>query len=303
MPAIATAGGVLGPIAVFFILRMVFNPQPDIVGGWAIPTATDIAYCWLFARFIFGAGHPAVTFLLVLAVLDDLIGMLIIATFYTSEVHPMWMGLVVAAIIFCEIFRRMGVKSFWPYLVIAMPLSWVGLHYTGVHAALALVPIIPFMPHAERDAGIFAEDDHHDTMNQFEHFFKPIVDVGLFTFGLANAGVLLSGEALTASATWIIFLALLIGKTIGIFLFCALGKSFGLTLPEGMDLKQSLAMGCVAGIGFTVALFVTTVAIQKGVVPNEVADELKLGALMSFFSGFAAFFLAKIVGVKKVAAA
>ncbi|MEZ4459547.1 MAG: Na+/H+ antiporter NhaA [bacterium] len=303
MPAIATAGGVLGPIAVFFILRMVLNPQPDIVGGWAIPTATDIAYCWLFARFIFGPGHPAVTFLLVLAVLDDLIGMLIIATFYTSEVHPMWMGLVVAAIVFCEVLRRMGVKSFWPYLLIAMPLSWVGLHYTGVHAALALVPIIPFMPHAERDAGIFAEDDHQDTMNQFEHFFKPIVDVGLFTFGLANAGVLLSGEALTASPTWIIFLALLIGKTIGIFLFCVLGKSFGLTLPEGMNIKQTLAMGCVAGIGFTVALFVTTVAIQKGVVPVEVAGELKLGALMSFFSGFAAFFVAKLVGIKKVAAA
>lgn len=303
MPALATAGGVLGPIAMFFILRFFLNPQPDIVGGWAIPTATDIAYCWLFARFIFGAGHPAVTFLLVLAVLDDLIGMLIIAVFYTSEIHPMWLGLVVLAIVICEVMRRMGVKNFWPYLIIAMPLSWVGLHYTGVHAALALVPIIPFMPHAERDAGIFADGDENDTMNMFEHFFKPIVDVGLFTFGLANAGVLLSFEAITATPTWIIFLSLLLGKTIGIFLFCVLGKTLGLTLPEGMNIKQTLAMGAVAGIGFTVALFVTTVAIQKGVVPIEVAGDLKLGALLSFFSGFIAFFIAKAVGIKKWEAA
>lgn len=303
MPAIATAGGVLGPIVVFFVLRAVLNPEPDIIGGWAIPTATDIAYCWLFARFIFGPVHPAVSFLLVLAVLDDLIGMLIIAVFYTSEIHPMWMGLVVAAMVICEVMRRIGVKSFWPYLVIAMPLSWVGLHYTGVHAALALVPIIPFLPHAERDAGIFVDEDSIDTMNQFEHFFKPIVDVGLFTFGLANAGVVLSGAALSSQPTWIIFLALIIGKTFGIFLFCVLGKSFGLSLPEGVTIKHTLAMGCVAGIGFTVALFVTTVALQKGVVPSEVADELKLGALMSFLSGFIAFPVAKAVGIKRVTAA
>lgn len=303
MPAIATAGGVLGPIAVFFILRAVMGPDPDIVGGWAIPTATDIAYCWLFAKFIFGPGHPGVTFLLVLAVLDDLIGMGIIAVFYTDQVHYQWMGLVALAMVLMEGMRRMGVKSFWPYVLIGAPLSWVGLHNTGVHAALALVPIIPFMPHAERDAGIFSGDEGGDTMHGFGHFFKPIIDVGLFTFGLANAGVILSGEAFTSEPTWIIFLSLIVGKTIGVFVFSAIGKAMGLSLPDGMDLKQTLALGCVAGIGFTVALFVTTVAISKGAVPAEVAGELKLGALLSFFSGFAAFGVARLVGVKKVPAA
>lgn len=299
MPAIATAGGVLGPIAMFFILRAIMAPDPDIVGGWAIPTATDIAYCWLFAKFIFGVGHPAVTFLLVLAVLDDLIGMGIIAVFYTDQVHYQWLGLVALAMVIMEVMRRMGVKSFWPYVLVGAPLCWVGLHNTGVHAALALVPVIPFMPHAERDAGIFSGDEGGDTMHAFEHFFKPIVDVGLFAFGLANAGVILSGEAFAASPTWIIFLSLIIGKTVGIFIFSAIGKAAGLSLPEGMDLKQVVALGCVAGIGFTVALFVTTVAISKGAVPAEVAGQLKLGALMSFFSGFAAFGIAKVVGVKK----
>ena len=82
------------------------------------------------------------TFLLVLAVLDDLIGMLIIATFYTSEVHPMWL-LVLGAIVICEVFRRLGVMSFWPYILVGGTMAWFGLHGTGVHAALALVRWFP----------------------------------------------------------------------------------------------------------------------------------------------------------------
>jgi NhaA family Na+:H+ antiporter len=309
MPAIATAGGVLGPIAVFMILHTVFGLDSDVANAaWAVPTATDIAYCWLFAGLIFGRSHPAVTFLLVLAVLDDLIGMMIIAVYYTPEVHWAWLGLVVLAIVICEVMRRMGVKTFWPYVVIGGTLSWIGLHETGVHAALALVPIVPFMPHAERDAGLFAavEDHHDDTMNRFEHFFSPIVDVGLLAFGLANAGVILSGESFTGSVTWMIFLALLVGKTCGIFLFSWTGSKFGLKLPAPITMPQVIVIGCVAGIGFTVALFVTTVALglapQQGWtnVPANFGDMLKLGALMSFAAGPIAWIMAIIMKVEKI---
>ena len=300
MPAIATAGGVLGPIATFFILHSVLAPEPGFVGAWAIPTATDIAYCWLFAGLIFGRAHPAVTFLLVLAVLDDLVGMLIIAVFYTPEVHLSWLGLVVLAIILCEGMRRRGVKSFWPYMLIGAPLAWFGLHYTGVHAALALVPIVPFMPHAERDAGLFTDSDHNDTMNNFEHFFKPIVDVGLFFFGFANAGVILSGEAFTGKATWIILLSLLVGKTVGISLFSFIANKLGLDFPEHMSLKHVFVVGSIAGIGFTVALFVTTVALQSGTIPAEIGGMLKLGALLSFSAGAIGFTLAKVLKIEKI---
>ena len=300
MPAIATAGGVLGPIAAFFLLHWSFNPDPGFMGAWAIPTATDIAYCWLFAGLIFGRAHPAVTFLLVLAVLDDLVGMLIIAVFYTPEVHLQWLGLVVLAIIACEIFRRMGVKSFWPYMLIGAPLAWFGLHNTGVHASLALVPIIPFMPHAERDAGLFTESDNGDTMHNFEHFFKPIVDVGLFFFGFANAGVILSGDAFTGKATWIILLSLLVGKTVGITLFSWVANKAGLDFPEHMSIKHVVVVGSVAGIGFTVALFVTTVALGSGLIPQEVGGMLKLGALLSFSAGAIGILLAKLFKIEKI---
>ncbi len=303
MPIIATAGGVLGPIAIFFLLHALLKPDPAVYGAWAVPTATDIAYCWLFARVIFGKGHPAVPFLLVLAVLDDMVGMGIIAGFYTNpeDVHFEWLGLIAIAIAYCIVLRKMKVINFWPYLLVGGPLAWIGLHYTGVHAALALVPIVPFMPHAGRDRGMFVTDPApQDTMNQFEHAFKPIVDVGLFTFGLANAGVILSMDAITGSPTWIIVGSLLIGKTAGIFIACFIGKSFGLKLPEGMNMKQVVVLGCVAAIGFTVALFVTTVAIGMGAVPAESAGMLKLGALLSFGSGFLALVLAKFAGVKRI---
>ncbi|MEC9398648.1 MAG: Na+/H+ antiporter NhaA, partial [Myxococcota bacterium] len=328
MPAVATIGGVLGPGGMFFLLNAVLAPTPSIASPGAVPTATDIAYSWLFAQIIFGRSHPAVTFLLVLAVLDDLIGMLIIAVFYTNEVHIQWLGLVVGAIVICEGMRRMGIKSFWPYLLIGGPMCWFGLHNTGVHAALALVPVIPFMPHGGRDAGLFTEkggendhghgehghgddDEHHghhnDTMNAFEHFFKPIVDVGLFTFGLANAGVVLSGEAFAGYPTWIILCSLLFGKTFGILFFAFIGTKLGLSLPKPMKLSQVVVLGCVAGIGFTVALFVTTVALTSA--PKELADSfaqagtgdmLKLGALLSFIAGPIALGLSKVIGLERL---
>lgn len=319
MPVIATMGGVLGPIGMFFILHFIFNPAPDapmgagIFKAWAVPTATDIAYAWLFAQIVFGRSHPGVTFLLVLAVLDDLIGMMIIAVFYSSDVKPAYLGFVVAAMVICEVMRRLGVKSFWPYILIGTPLSWYGLHVCGVHAALALVPVIPFMPHAERDAGLFTvdknEDGHHgdDTMKSFEHFFKPLVDVGMFAFGLANAGVVLGMESLTGSPTWIIFISLMVGKTLGVTLFAFIANKAGLPLPKPMNFKQVIVLGCVAGIGFTVALFVTGVALKAGhpdviayYKSHHIEDMLKLGALLSFFSGFAAIGLAKVLGVKKL---
>ncbi|AWV89692.1 Na+/H+ antiporter NhaA [Bradymonas sediminis] len=308
LPAIATAGGVLGPVGAFFLFHAMLGIEADVASAaWAVPTATDIAYCWLFAGLIFGRSHPAVTFLLVLAVLDDLIGMLILAVYYTPEVHVQWLGLVVLAILICEGMRRKGVKSFWPYLLIGGPLCWFGLHNTGVHAALALVPVVPFMPHAERDAGLFkaSENPHNDTMEQFEHFISPIVDVGLLTFGLANAGVLLNGEALTGSITWLIFLSLIVGKTVGIFVFTLAGQKMGLRLPHPITMPQVAVIGCVAGIGFTVALFVTTVALSQAPAQGWHIDEttagmLKLGALLSFAAGPLAWLLSLATHVEKI---
>jgi NhaA family Na+:H+ antiporter len=301
LPVISTLGGVVGPAGLFALGCLAFANY--LMRGWAVPTATDIAYSWLFAGMIFGYKHPATKFLLTLAVLDDLIGMVIIAVFYSSSIQIEWLGLVAAAVVLCVAFRWVvKVESYWPFLLICMPLSWLGLHYCGVHSALALVPIVPFLPsHHRRDVGLFEEEDlpmeeglestsglgvehvadaaHHptDALSMFEHNFKPYVDVGLFFFGLSNAGVPFSAIGLE---TWITVAAIFFGKTVGIFLFTLLGRAARLTLPAGMRLKEAFVMGNVAAIGFTVALFVTDVAFPKtGAHGGEHAATAEVGEL------------------------
>lgn len=285
LPMMSTIGGVVGPAGSFAILCMIFAEY--LMPGWAVPTATDIAYSWLFATLIFGSKHPATKFLLTLAVLDDLIGMVIIAIFYSSSIQLEWLGFVALAVAICAAFRWIvKVDSYWPYILVGFPLCWIGLHFTGVHSALALVPIVPFLPsHQRQDYGMFAEEDlpmeegmedssgedeehaasphHHptDALSMFEHNFKPYVDVGLFFFGFANAGVPLSAVGIE---TWITVFAIFIGKTIGIYIFTVLGRLMRLTLPAGMTMNEAFVMGNVAAIGFTVALFVTDVAFPSG---------------------------------------
>lgn len=315
LPVVGTLGGVVGPVAVYLagVYLFVHNPenQTTMAHGWAIPTATDIAYAWLFARIVFGAMHPAVTFLLVLAVLDDLIGMSIIAIFYSSNISAQWLGLLAAGMGISFALRMMKVKTFWAYVLLGGIPAWWGLFMTGVHASLALVFIVPFMPShphkADEKDELYSGEEytkHHDTLNSFEHFFKSPVDIGLFFFGLANAGV--PAQAF-GTGTVITIAAIIVGKTLGIFLFALIGnKVFRLSMPPHTGLKEVFTLGMVAAIGFTVAIFVTTVAfgnppegISK-ILATQYMDEIKMGALLSFASGFIAIILGKALGIKKI---
>jgi NhaA family Na+:H+ antiporter len=301
-PILATLGGVFGPVGVFF-LYVHFSGATEIAGGWGIPTATDIALAWLVARMCFGKGHPAVSFLLLLAVADDAIGLGIIAVFYPDPNHPtrpLFLVIVLAAMIAAYALRRKGVKSFWPYLLVPGAASWLGLYLAHLHPALALVPIVPFMPSAGHDTGLFAEKndglEHHDTLNQFEHSFKAFVDFGLFAFGLANAGVVLSS---IGDATWAVLSALVVGKTVGIFAFSWVGTKIGFPLPTGMDLKTLFVAGIIAALGLTVALFVAGVAYPS-TLPNaaSITGAAKMGALLSAFVAPLALLTARLLKVK-----
>lgn len=278
-PLLGTVGGVLGPVGVFFAWVW-FTGDSTIAGGWGIPTATDIALAWLVARMVFGKSHPAVSFLLLLAVADDGIGLGIIAIFYPDPAHPVepiFLVLVGAAAAVAFVMRKSKVTSFWPYLLVPGVLSWAGLFLAHLHPALALVPVVPFMPNAGHDEGLFAEGEserNFDTLNRFEHFFKLPVDFGLFGFGLANAGVAFSN---VGNATTAVLLGLVVGKTIGIFGFSALGHAIGFKLPEGMNFRSLLVAGLTAALGLTVALFVAGVAYTD----PALAGAAKMGALFS----------------------
>jgi Na+:H+ antiporter, NhaA family len=277
LPLAAAAGGMLGPALIFMWLTIAFD-RPNLERGWAIPCATDIAFSYLAARIVFGAKHPVIPFLLLLAIADDGLGLLIIAAFYpTGPLRILDFGLfVTAGMAVAWALKRRRTISFWPYILIPGVLSWIGFHRGGFHPALALVPIIPFVPHAARDPGLFVESPTaHDTLNEFEHWWKRPVDVMLGFFGLANAGVVLGNVGV---GTWFVLTAMLVGKPIGILAATATMTAAGLRPPRGVTWPDLAVAGILAAIGFTVALFFATAAFPYG----RLLDETKLGALLSF---------------------
>ena len=315
-PLFATAGGMLGPIAVYLGLAMLLGSDTytAVANGWAIPTATDIAFSYLVGRMVFGSGHPAVRFLLLLAIADDAAGLIILAIFYPSgDLAPEWLGLSVVAAIAVFVLANWLPRyldrgnqarptstwvrqklTFWPYLVAAC-FSWYGFMMAGIHPALGLLPIVPTIPHADRAFGFFSEAETylHDLLNDIEHGLKIPVEVVLFFFGLLNAGVVFSA---IGDPTWLVLAGLIIGKPVGVFLFGIIGGHvLKLGLPQGMRTIDLFVIGCVAAIGFTVSLFVASVAFD----PGPVQDAAKMGALFSFGAAALSFAAGKLTRVEK----
>lgn len=344
-PLLGTLGGVLGPVVFFFIFAVLYMPQmehiSDVSGaigtafqaptkelyqsqevifrGWGIPTATDIALAWLVAKVVFGGNHPAVGFLLLLAVADDAIGLGIIAVFYPDPEHPpapAWLGLVFLGMMVSYALRRQNVQRWTLYIFFGGLLSWLGLLKAHLHPALALVPIVPFLPGPKRDYGLYMspddeeegadggsedDDDHahaphhaHSPLEEFEHQLKTFVDFGLFFFAFINAGV---AFAEIGPITYVILGSLLVGKTVGIFFFSWLGSILGFPLPEGMRNKHLLVAGVIAGLGLTVALFVAGEAYPAKGLADKLQGPAKMGAVFSAGAAFLAIILGKLLRV------
>lgn len=315
-PLVATAGGMFGPIAVYLGLAMFLGSDTydAVANGWAIPTATDIAFSYLVGRLVFGAGHPAVRFLLLLAIADDAFGLIILAIFYPSgDLALSWLLLSLGAAIGAFVLfnwlprfmdrgnqnRKVSTNvrkllGFWPY-ALAGAISWFGFMKAGLHPSLGLLPIVPAIPHADRAFGLFSATEKHmtDLLNHIEHGLKHPVEIILFFFGLLNAGVEFN---FIDDATWLVLAGLVIGKPVGIMMFgwFAAGP-MRLGLPAGMKTSDLFVIGCVAAIGFTVSLFIASVAFA----PGEVQSAAKMGALFSFGAVALALVAAKILRVEK----
>ena len=315
-PLFATLGGMIGPITIYLGLAAFLGSDvyDAVARGWAIPTATDIAFSYLVGRIVFGAGHPAVRFLLLLAIADDAAGLIILAIFYPEgDLAPIWLLLSIFSAVGVFVLlnwlpRRLdrgkqtrpnstwtrNKLSFWPYLFAGV-LSWYGFQESGLHPALGLLPIVPTLPHADRAFGIFAEAEKYltDLLNHSEHLLKRPVEVILFFFGLMNAGVAFSS---ISEPTWLVLAGLLIGKPIGVLVLGYIAAyPLKLGLPVGMKTSDLFVIGCVAAIGFTVSLFIASVAFPVGAVQ----DAAKMGALLSFFAAAVAIIAGKILKVEK----
>ncbi len=298
-PIVATCCGVVGPALVYLAWSHATGDRA-IAQGWGIPTATDIALAWLVARVAFGKSHPAVSFLLLLAIADDGIGLAIIAIFYPDPAHPVqpiYLGLVAVAMGIAYALRGSKTYSPLPYLV-AGALSWAGLYLAHLHPALAMVFIVPFMPHSGRDRGLFVDDDawiRANTMGRFERSVKKPVDLGLFFFGIANAGVTFSDFG---NATYAVLAGLAIGKTVGVALGALGARAAGFPLPTGMHARDVVPLGMNAALGLTVALFVAGVAFPAG----SIQGAAKMGALLSALMGPITILTARMFGIKPLEA-
>ena len=279
-PLAAAVGGMVAPALIYVALTSTFGPA-SLTRGWAIPCATDIAFSAMVARLIFPAAHPAIPFLLLLAIADDAMGLLILALFYPSAgISVSWLlSLMTAAIGLAVWLRRRRTQSFWPYIMGPGALSWAALYLGGVHPALALVPIVPLMPHSTHDLGLFNPEEARqpDTLSRFEHWWTVPVQLVLLLFGFANAGVPFER---IGPGTYYVLAALLLGKPLGILLFSAASRFAGAQLPANLRVGDIMLVGIVASIGFTVSLFFATAAFPDGTA----LAETKMGALLSFFA-------------------
>jgi NhaA family Na+:H+ antiporter len=293
-PLAAALGGMTAPALIYLALALTRGPA-DLARGWAIPCATDIAFSAMVARLVFPAAHPAIPFLLLLAIADDALGLVILAVFYPSgPLSPLALvALMAAALLAAMWLRRRRTRSFWPYVIGPGALSWSALYFGGFHPALALVPIVPFMPHSAADLGLFdpREENRNDTLNRFEHWWATPVQFVLLVFGFSNAGVPFEQ---IGPGTYYVLAGLLLGKPLGILLFTSAARLAGASLPSGLQLRDLLVVGVAASIGFTVALFFATAAFPAGAS----LAEAKMGALLSFVAAPLAFAMGRLRRVR-----
>jgi len=273
LPAVAAVGGTIG--AAFVYLAYVgFQYELVLSPGWPVAGAIDIAFAYFIVKAIFRR-HAAIPFLLLLAIAADTLGLLAIASRQAFvEVRPGGAALMAAAIALAFGFRQWKVRTFWPYLAICGPLSWWALYVDGFHPALALVPIVPFLPHAPRSLDLFADAPHgrHDSPRHFEHVWKYPIQMVLFLFGLVNAGVLLSGYG---TGTWALLVAAVIGKPLGILAATGVAVALGLHLPPRLHWRDLVVVALATSGGFTFGLFFATAVFPVG----PILAELKIGAV------------------------
>lgn len=303
LPMLATLGGMVGPALLYIGLAM--HLAPTALGGWPIATATDIVFALVGAYLIFGRGAvrpAAVGFLLTLAVGDDLGGIVLMAAVFSKGGSLLPLILPVLATLASCLLRRRRCQSPLPYLVLG-GVSWMGLYLAHIHPALAMFPIVMWgMPGRE---SLYSSDDDdfedafheqytHHAHNNMEHLLKWPFMLTLTLFAFVNAGITL-GTA--TSVTYVVALALLLGKPLGIISFTWIGHRWlRLALPDGVTMRHIVVIGVIAGSGFTVAIFMAVAAFADG----PLLSPAKLGALLSLLSLCVAYVVARILGVEKV---
>jgi NhaA family Na+:H+ antiporter len=296
LPVVAALGATAVPALIHLQLVEVFD-DPMLAAAWPATMATDLALGYFVARLIFKP-HPVVPLFLLLGIASDALGFVALTLFNPTHNRHLGVGALIVggAIAIGGGLRKMHVRSFWPYLIGAGGVSWFGHYWSGLHPALALVPIMPLLPHAARDPGFFvdAKPDAKDTLSQFEVWCRYPAQVALFFFGLVNAGVPMG--ALEAG-TWALPLAVLVGRPLGLLAGTGLALGLGLRLPHRVGWRELIVAGFLAAIGLSVGLFFAAAIFP----PGQLRSELRMGVLLSLAGAPIAVAAARVLGVGRFA--
>ena len=271
LPIIGAVGGMLVPALIYIYVN--FETSVTL-NGWAIPSATDIAFS-IGILSLLGSRVPLSlkVFLTALAIIDDLGAIVIIAFFYTGDLSIKYLLLIFITFIFLLILNRFSVKKFTPYLILGL-LLWFFTHESGIHATIAGVLLASVIPHRKKE---------HDfsLLIKIEHAISPYVAYFIMPlFAFANAGVSLEGLSLASLMMPVplgILLGLFVGKQLGVFVFSYASIKLGFaSLPTNSNWVSFYAVGVLTGIGFTMSLFVGNLAFVNNL---EYMDGVKIGVL------------------------
>jgi Na+:H+ antiporter, NhaA family len=289
VPVIAACGGMAG--AALTYLGFVYWSQEEMLWvAWPIGGAVDLAAGYYTLKLVYRRSS-VIPFLLVLGIATNLIGLAIMAGWPAITAGHVWGAVLLAAAMGSAAFlRRTRVRAFWPYFALSGTIAWVGFYVAGVHPALALVPIVPFMPHEPRGLNLLAEPPDDDAVHHAEHAWNEASQVVVFLFALVNAGVLLTGYD---TATWALLTAALVGRPMGILAAVALAQTAGLRVPRGMNWQHLVVIALAASSGFTMALFFATGLLP----PGGILQQVKYGALLTVVALPVTFLVAWQLGV------
>ena len=284
LPIIAAVGGMVVP-ALFYVV--INYGDPETINGWAIPSATDIAFS-LGVLSLLGKRVPLSlkVFLTALAIIDDLGAILIIALFYSGDLNIMYLSLMLFAFIILIVINKFNVKIFFPYLLIGL-LLWDFTHNSGIHATIAGVLLAMTIPHRRKEKDF-------SLLIKIEHAISPYVAFGIMPlFAFANAGVSLDGLSFSSLLDKVplgIVLGLFVGKQLGVFVFSYVSIKLKIAqMPGNSSWYNFYGVGILTGIGFTMSLFVGNLAFIENA---QYMDGVKIGVLTgSLLSTLAGYFL------------
>ena len=271
LPIIGAVGGMLVP-ALFYIFINYGNSETIV--GWAIPSATDIAFS-LGVLSLLGSRVPISlkVFLTALAIIDDLGAIVIIALFYSGDLSIKYLSLMLIAFIILLILNKFNVKKFLPYLIVSLFL-WEFTHQSGIHATIAGVLLACTIPHRKKEKDF-------SLLIKLEHAISPYVAFGIMPlFAFANAGVSLEGLTFASLLNKVplgILLGLFVGKQLGVFVFSYISIKLKFAqMPTNSNWINFYAVGVLTGIGFTMSLFVGNLAFVDSM---QYMDGVKIGVL------------------------